>query len=123
MSLGLYFRTARNLRWSQLLWRARYGLERRRSAVKNGGLEWQGASSPRLRDDFPDVPLFHRPSEPLAVAQLAQGVFRHLNQEHTIGRERPDWRRARDGRAALDGYAALSRLDVRAGGSCRERQR
>jgi uncharacterized heparinase superfamily protein len=36
-----------------------------------------------LRDDFPDVPLFHRPG---------RDAFPHRNQTGDVGRTRPDWR-------------------------------
>jgi uncharacterized heparinase superfamily protein len=44
-------------------------------------------------DDFPNVPLFHRPG-PIgceAVRRLACGEFVHLNRCENIGREAPDW--------------------------------
>src|SRR5437868_1902356 len=95
MGLGTYYRTAGHTRWSQLLWRARYALERRRNARRAAsGWRWPGARPPAVRDDFPDVPLFRRPSPEGAdgLALLERGAFSHLNQTHELGREAPDWR-------------------------------
>lgn len=96
MGLGTYYRTARYTRWSQLLWRARYALERRRPLCTDGTTRWvrKEGKPPRLRDDFPDIPLFHLadPDAAQTADLLRRGVFFHLNQAEEVGRERPDWR-------------------------------
>jgi uncharacterized heparinase superfamily protein len=58
--LGLYFRTASHTRWSQLLWRVRYSLERRRTLSPRTISRWRWLElhNPRIRTDFPDIPLF-----------------------------------------------------------------
>src|SRR5689334_5590176 len=63
MTLGTYYRTARRTHWSQLLWRARDTLERRRRVPPRSlaGWRWPGSGTPPRRGDFPEVPLFHRP--------------------------------------------------------------
>ncbi|MHB1421811.1 MAG: heparinase II/III domain-containing protein [Gemmataceae bacterium] len=94
--LGLYYRTARHSRWSQLLWRMRYNLERRRKLRPRTVARWRWpeAHSPRVRTDFPDIPLFEATGSggPHGAEELGRGVFRFLNQARTLGRERPDWR-------------------------------
>src|SRR5947209_3065471 len=95
MDLATYYRTARRTRWSQLLWRARYRLERGwRPGTGHARWRWTGERAPRLRTDFPDVPLFHRgvPEGLAGVAVLGQGVFSHLNQSRALGCEETDWR-------------------------------
>jgi uncharacterized heparinase superfamily protein len=95
MDLGVYFRTARHLRWTQLLWRTRYTWERSRTLrVDASHSAWRETRPPQVRDDFPDVPLFHHPNlDPAAtLASLTQGVFHHLNQSRYLGHEQPDWR-------------------------------
>jgi uncharacterized heparinase superfamily protein len=96
MGLGTYYRTARYTRWSQLIWRARYALERRRPLRSDGTTRWvcRDGKTPCLRDDFPDMPLFHTAAFDAAQAAdlLRRGVFCHLSQAKDVGRERPDWR-------------------------------
>jgi uncharacterized heparinase superfamily protein len=93
MTLTSYCRTVSRLRWSQLLWRLRYSLERR---CGDRGLAWRwrwvGTEPPRSRDDVPALPVFHCPAEsnPQSVALLRKGRFHHLNVEQALGL-RPDW--------------------------------
>src|SRR5579883_466891 len=56
---GIYYRTVRHTCWSQLLWRMRYSLERRRKLSPRtiSRWRWPEARNPRIRTDFPDVPL------------------------------------------------------------------
>jgi hypothetical protein len=79
MGLGVYYRTACHLRWSQLLWRVRYARERRRPVSPRAAARWRwsGGRPPRLREDFPDVPL-PRGREP--------------EQATVSGPDSPDWR-------------------------------
>ncbi len=93
--LGTYYRTLRPTWWSQLLWRARYGLERRRELGPRRAARWRWpeARAPRSREDFPDLPLIHATETiPEVVAELERGEHRFLNQTRHLGRERPDWR-------------------------------
>ena len=89
-------RTLRPLRSAQWWWRARYLLERKLRSTAPHRIPYRrapGAQAPPLRDDLPDVPLFHLPgltgSE--AVAALAEGRWEHLNRSRIIGRVRPHW--------------------------------
>jgi uncharacterized heparinase superfamily protein len=96
MGIATYYRTARYTRWSQLYWRVRYALERRKT-IQPGVVRrwaWKEAQPPHRRDDLPDVPLFHRPGPPKeeVVALLQQGLFGHLNELHDLGHEQPGWR-------------------------------
>src|SRR5262245_15128767 len=93
-NLGRYFRTLRHTRASQLLWRARYALERKRS-VKEPPEKWcwKADRLPRLEEDFPSVPML--PCQEFdgqdVLALLEDGTFRHLNRSRRLGRDRPDW--------------------------------
>jgi uncharacterized heparinase superfamily protein len=95
MNLGQLLRTTRRLDWSQLVWRARYSLERRRKLSRRAAVRgrWLQNESPRLRSNFPAIPLFHRLGPPLpeVVLLLRNGVFYHLNQGRHLGSQRPNW--------------------------------
>ncbi len=90
-------RTARTLRFlwpSQLAWRGRYFLERRRPA-RASTWRWPDASrAPRLRADLPHVPTLHTRCIHLTdVAQLLErGELTLLGQTRTLGLAEPDWR-------------------------------
>src|SRR5262245_55887697 len=77
-NLGLYYRTVRHIRATQLLWRARYAWERSR-AKKHALDRWRWAANrlPRVRQDFPTVPILHRTAHcgEDALASLARGEF------------------------------------------------
>jgi uncharacterized heparinase superfamily protein len=91
-SLGLYFRTLRHSRADQLVWRARYLLERRGSAVRTPRRwQWQSTRAPRLHDDFPELPIPHRATPNDAAALLFAGEFRHLHKSRNLGIHQPDW--------------------------------
>lgn len=87
--LATRLRTLGHLRGSQLWWRARYTLERRRPLGPGELRRWQWSAerAPRLRADFPCVPAVE--GEPVAdeqfVRQLAAGVLEHLNDERELG--------------------------------------
>jgi uncharacterized heparinase superfamily protein len=92
---GVYYRTVRHTRLSQLLWRIRYQLERRRKVGPHLAARWRwpGRRPPRLREDFPDLPVMHNTRNSTeTVAELARGEFRLLNHPHSLGHESPDWR-------------------------------
>ena len=89
------WRTVRHLRYSQLYWRGRYLLERRRPVRAHAGDRGLAIDAPvGMSRAFPEIPLFHRPgSDPnQTVRELSAGVFTHLNRCANIGRDRPDWR-------------------------------
>lgn len=96
MRISNYFRSVRHTRFSQLIWRVRYMLERRRKLGRRRAARWQWteAHAPRLRPDFPTLPLLHGYGEigPEMASQLRQGRFCFLNQSRQLGRESPDWR-------------------------------
>ncbi len=95
MRLGLYYRTIRHTRLSQLLWRVRYILERRRRFGPQVAAcwRWPESRSPRIRHDFPNLPVLHTKENCAeTVAELARGEFRLLNQSKQLGRDSPDWR-------------------------------
>jgi uncharacterized heparinase superfamily protein len=95
MRWNAFYRTVRYTRLSQLLWRIRYQLERRRKVGAHVAARWCWPKKcpPRLRDDFPDLPVLHTPENHAeAVGELARGEFRFLNQDRSLGRECPDWR-------------------------------
>jgi uncharacterized heparinase superfamily protein len=96
MFIGCYYRSASHTRLSQLIWRAHYMLARRRKLGQQIARRWGwlGARSPRLRDDFPSLPLPLRAGERGLenVVELTRGEFRFLNQNQQLGRQRPDWR-------------------------------
>ncbi len=93
MNIATGYRTARHTRWSQLLCRLRYALERRRPCRPRALARWRWDSDtpPCLRDDMPVLPVFHRPCPMGSVARLREGEFRHLNESRHLGREQPDW--------------------------------
>src|SRR5579883_711733 len=96
MSFSTYYHTACHTRWSQLLWRARYTLERRRNvrARRLRRWQWAGSQAPRRRADFPAIPVDHLPATRGAegLTLLEAGTFQHLNEARVLGRQRPDWR-------------------------------
>lgn len=95
MNLGIYYRSARSIRLSQLLWRVRYRLERRRRVGPQVALRWRWPKSrlPRICDNFPNVLVTHvKESGAETVAGLRHGEFRFLNQSHRLGCQLPDWR-------------------------------
>ncbi|HTN01969.1 MAG TPA: alginate lyase family protein [Planctomycetaceae bacterium] len=96
-------RTMRHLRSSQVLWRARYALERRLPiawtappADRDPEDAFAQNNIPRLRPSFPGVPLFHRagPVGAKAVEALTRGDFEHLHRTVRLSRRDPDWREA-----------------------------
>ncbi len=87
-------RTIRHLRPSQLAWRLWYNLERRRvKYLPFGGRQSGSTHVPRLRFDFPILPVFHETglNECAQLDLLSQGVFEHLNERHEVGYDQPDW--------------------------------
>jgi uncharacterized heparinase superfamily protein len=72
----------------------RYSLERRRKLGPKSIWRWREHRAPRLRADFPSVPLVHTPERENSHSSegLERGVFRFLNQTRELGQERPDWR-------------------------------
>lgn len=104
--LARLFRTVRHLRPSQLLWRARYGLDRRWNRSRPPtppDLEPFRRDLRARSESFPDVSLFHRagPVGEAALDGLARGEFTHLNRTFALGRDRPDWRLGEVGQARL----------------------
>lgn len=95
LQLATRLRTLRHLRGSQVLWRMRYTLERRRplSSTRAARWAWHVSQAPRVRTDFPDVPLMDaadvHPGE--AFDLLAAGKWRQLNLAQRIGCQQPDW--------------------------------
>ena len=90
-------RTVRHLRPSQLVWRLRYAWRRRRNLRRGTPPDhwiWEGAGSPRVRRDFPDLPRLETPGPDGAAltAMLAEGRLELLSQTAELGLERPDWR-------------------------------
>ncbi|MFO1020999.1 MAG: alginate lyase family protein [Planctomycetales bacterium] len=85
-------RTVRHLRYSQMLWRTRYMLERR---IGSFPARIQLATAPSLRPfaDFPAVPVFHRPGKTgtQLVEQLSAGVFEHLNLSRALEIHPTNW--------------------------------
>jgi uncharacterized heparinase superfamily protein len=96
MRLGTYYRTVGHTRWSQLLWRACYLLERRRPLRQRAVSRWRWSANrpPRVREDFPSLPLIHdaKIEAPGTPIEPKRGEFRILNQTLLVGHERPDWR-------------------------------
>src|SRR5262249_17683774 len=91
-SLGLYYRTLRHTRASQLLWRARYLLERRRAGRRTAGpWRWNLDGPPRVREDLPFPPIPHLHTPETAAAGLHTGELCHLNKAVNLGREHLDW--------------------------------
>src|ERR1700685_1753724 len=97
--LPRFFRTARHLRPSQVMWRGRYALERRARnffSRRNSLAALATGVVPSLRADFPDgltalcdaVP--EQSPEPELIDRLARGTFEHLNLARELGRP-PDW--------------------------------
>src|SRR5208337_2497978 len=91
-SVGRWWRTVRHLRAGQIAWRL-WSLAERRLPLTPSRWAWPGPAVPRVRTDFPDVPLLLRAgcSGTDVLAGLTGGVFRHLNQTRTLGREHTDW--------------------------------
>jgi hypothetical protein len=101
MHLGTYYRTVRPMHWSQLLWRIRYMLERRRSPGSRvvARRRWTECRPPLLRDDFPTLPLLHRP-EP--IPWRAEGESAASPSSLHVP---PDWRL---GPVAVDRLGAIT---------------
>src|ERR1043165_540634 len=95
MRLATLFRTVSRTHWSQLLWRVRYHMERRRGITSGRATRWSWPETrlPFLRDDFPEVPLFHREpqGELETFTAMRQGIISHLHESRSVGREQPDW--------------------------------
>ena len=78
MRLGLYYRTASRMKWSQLLWRAHISFNA--GSAWTGGMHLGGNGSAdtrlALREDFPEVPLLKRAeNRPHSLSSLHNGVF------------------------------------------------
>ncbi len=83
--------TLRHARLSQLIWRIRYTIERKRT-VRPAPWQWAETNPPPVRNDFPDLPLFHRPSGgPGIVERLCRGTFQHLNRSCDLKYGDTDW--------------------------------
>ena len=95
--IGRYLRTVSHLRPSQLYWRVHYEAERRASPGRRAARwQWKGDKAPRIRPDFPRIPLGYRAgSSSVTLALLSHGVLQHLNQQKAIGHAQPDWRLGR----------------------------
>jgi uncharacterized heparinase superfamily protein len=94
--VGTFLRTIRHLQASQMIWRARYAMERVGLAASPPSPPetlnaWEDQTGPGC--GLPRVPVFHRPGPvgPEAVVMLGRGEFRHLNRTVQVGRESPEW--------------------------------
>lgn len=87
------WRTVRHLKRSQLWCRCRYHLEKQLPPAlwPLARWRWAGDAPPRIRP-LPPLPDF-RATHPPAVtfALMDKGVVEHLNEQHAIRRERPNW--------------------------------
>jgi len=89
-------RTVRHLRYSQIVWRGRYMLERRLPgrARSRGGADASASGKPVVCwHDFPALPLLHG-SESAAsetARLLAEGKFQHFNSCRKLGCAPTDW--------------------------------
>ena len=94
--LAQTIRTARHLRWSQLVTRARKTVRARLPSLGNGRRTYADVPEPVLadREGFPHVPAsYHTGLTGRALVEsLERGEFHHLNQTVRVGRESPDWR-------------------------------
>jgi len=91
---GRLLRTVRHLRYSQVLWRTRYLLERRLNLSTAAPIADNALPTVTTRlDDLRQIPLFHRhgPVGKEAVDLLEQGRFRHLNLTRDLGIGPTDW--------------------------------
>lgn len=91
---GRLLRTVRHLRYSQVLWRTRYLIERRLNLSSVVAIEETALPSVTTRlESLRRIPLFHRqgPIGSEAVELLSQGKFRHLNLTRDLGLSPTDW--------------------------------
>jgi len=91
---GRLLRTVRHLRYSQVLWRTRYMIERRLNLTNALQISEQSLPDVTTRLEFlRGIPLFHRsgPIGKVAVDLLSQGDFLHLNLRRSLGMNPTDW--------------------------------
>jgi uncharacterized heparinase superfamily protein len=85
-------RTLHHLRLSQCYWRGVRSIQRRMGAKPRRRWSWSRPGLPPVCDDLPAVPTLNRFGSPNETTDLlAFGVLRHLNQQKSVRRERPDW--------------------------------
>lgn len=91
---GRLLRTVRHLRYSQVLWRTRYLLERRLNIQTPLPVSTDSPPAVTTRlDRLRCIPIFHRhgPVGSAAVDLLDRGDFRHLNLTRSLGSAPVDW--------------------------------